>query len=404
MHCSDCDSDNDSYSKNSNSLTHSVSNVYDNHTRLSKPSQSLLSEEYEDLNNYINYYKEFSNIPANKDAKSFVKNVDLLKTSNDSYDRPIDKVKLSRTLFESILYPEKAKGFKFPGLFQTLTYTFQQKNSFYVKTNEYGNCLIQVTLGQYLDSSQFKTGTTTTNPLGVAGSQNGTSTVGQSNVFVCSDSSLTGSTPISNTGNIFAASNVNIVPSDIFTMVRAGPMSVQWDYTGRIDAVSGTLTAGINYTSVSSPSGIVAGNDPKGLYPDVTYSTLTALEDCPYARSFHVSESVRAVYVPHDFSALNLRSPTDAVTTIMPQRLYILIIGAIPNSTIGKITITSNWEGMPTKNYSDILTLSYNIFPSDFDHKLIYDYIITQNLIITKDTSEHNVVNFLQIMKHRLNK
>lgn len=85
--------------------------------------------------------------------------------------------------------------------------------------------------------------------------------------------------------------------------------------------------------------------------------------DCPFARTFHITEQMRSVYIPQDYSSLNLRSPTDATTTIMPQRLYILILGAIPDSTIGKITITSNWEGVPTKKYSDILTcnICFNI-------------------------------------------
>lgn len=106
-------------------------------------------------------------------------------------------------------------------------------------------------MGQYLDETQFKTGTSGNNPLGLSGSQNGTSTVGQSNVFISNHSSVNGSTPISNVGNVMAASNVNVLSSDLFNMVRSGPMVVQWDYTGRIDAVSGTLTAGINYNKVN---------------------------------------------------------------------------------------------------------------------------------------------------------
>jgi hypothetical protein len=133
-------------------------------------------------------------------------------------------------------------------------------------------------MGQYLDETQFKTGTSTANPLGIPGSQNGTSIVGQSNVFICNHSSLNGTTPVSNAGNIMASSNVNMLSSDLFNMVKAGPMSVQWDYTGRIDAVSGTLTAGINYNKVATPSGVLSGSDPFGLYPDTSYSVLNALE------------------------------------------------------------------------------------------------------------------------------
>lgn len=230
-----------------------------------------------DRNDYYVEKKPHIKLPTNSldQIRNFHK---LSKEGDGNHFKDINKIELSRTLYEAILYPEKAKGFKFPAPFQTLTYSFQQKNSFYVKTNELGNAFIQITMGQYLDETQFKTGTSSTNPLGIPGSQNGTSTVGQSNVFISNHSSVNGTIPISNAGNVFAASNVNMVSSDLFNMVRAGPMGIQWDYTGRIDAVSGTLTAGINYTKVNTPSGVVAGSDPFGLYPDTQYSVLSALE------------------------------------------------------------------------------------------------------------------------------
>ena len=234
-------------------------------------SEDDIYDDYDDY--YRKSTKKIANLQDQIDELNRLKN-----EGEDNHFRPIEKYRLSKTLIEAVLYPEKAKGFKFPAPFQTLSYSFQQKNSFYVKTNAFGNCFIQITLGQYLDETQFKTGTSTANALGIPGSQNGTSAVGQSNVFVCNHSSLNGTTPIANTGDVLAASNVNMVSSELFNMVKAGPMSVQWDYTGRIDAVSGTLTAGINYTKVTTPTGIVAGNDPFGLYPDSSYSVLNALE------------------------------------------------------------------------------------------------------------------------------
>ena len=110
---------------------------------------------------------------------------------------------------------------------------------------------------------------------------------------------------------------------------------------------------------------------------------------------------MRAVYLPQDFSALNMRSPADATTTIMPQRLYMLILGAIPDTILGKITITSNWEGLPTKKYADILTLSYNAFPTSYDGKEVYDYVLSNNMVITKDSSEHNLNKFINYIKNK---
>ena len=53
---------------------------------------------------------------------------------------------------------------------------------------------------------------------------------------------------------------------------------------------------------------------------------------------------------------------------------------------------------MPTKKYSDVLTLSYNKYPTSYDGKEVYDYLISNNLVITKDASEHNLNKFLSLI------
>ena len=363
-------------------------------------------EEYEH-----NYGATRRYTPLANNMQEFTTGVRKMRKAKIPYYRPIDILQLKRTLCEAMIFPEMSKGVKFPSEFQIPTYCFQQKNSFTVSTNSLGNCLIQVNMGQFLDSTRYATGQgagTAASPLLTVGGganptingsaiiQNGTSLVGQSNVFICNHDTLTGTSPVVADGGVYKASNIMQVNSGTFNVVRAGPMSVKYEYIGRLDASQGNVTMGLNYTAVADPAGIAAGTSANGLYPDPNYSILSALEDCPFARTLPATDSVKAIFVPQDYTMLNLKSPIDAISTVMPQRLYIMVLAAPPSSTIGRITITSNWEAVPTKSFSDIISLNYSIYPSDFDAKAIYDYMVSNNLIITRDDSEFGLFKFLE--------
>lgn len=113
------------------------------------------------------------------------------------------------------------------------------------------------------------------------------------------------------------------------------------------------------------------------------------------ARTLPATDSVKGIFIPQDYSVLNLKSPIEASSTVMPQRLYILVTSAPPSQTIARITITQNWEAIPSSAFSDLLTCSYNTFPSDFEGKEIFEYMIANNLVITKDESEFGLYKFL---------
>jgi hypothetical protein len=172
---------------------------------------------------------------------------------------------------------------------------------------------------------------------------------------------------------------------------------VKYEYIGRLDISAGNVTCGLNYTAVADPVGTTSSVN--GLYPDPTYSVLTALEDCPFARTLPITDTVKSIFVPQDYTLMNLKAPTDATSTVMPQRLYILVLAGPPNQTVARITLTQNWEGTPTRNLADIISLSYNTFPCEYDGKSIYDYIISNNLVITKDDKEFGVYKFLEQYK-----
>ena len=307
---------------------------------------------------------------------------EMQKQSNQSY-RPIEIMEENRTLFEAIIFPELSKGIKFPSSFMGIpTFTYQVKNSFTISTNSKGNCFVEFNLGQYLDESRFKDG---------VANKNGTSKIGNSNLFVCNDETLDGNTIVSEEATVTVPNKLMIGKSGIFNSVRPGPTSIKYEYIGRIDIASGNATMGINYSAKTDEKATTPVN---GLLPDTRYSVLANLEDCPFARTVSITDPLKGIFIPHDVSVLNLKSPTDDTSTTTVQRLFLLITSAPANQTIARITITQNWEGTPTHNYSDLLSLSYNSFSSDFDGKFIYEYMISHNLVITKDDSEFGLYRF----------
>lgn len=307
---------------------------------------------------------------------------ELEKKQNHSY-RPIDIREHHRTLYEAMIFPELAKGIKFPSNFMSIpTFTYQIKNSFTISTNSSGNCWVEFNMGQYLDESRFKDG---------VNNKNGTSNIGNSNLFVCNDDSLDGNTAVSSAANIVVPNPLMKGKANIFNSVRPGPTSIRYEYIGRIDIASGNATMGINYSTMNDTNATTPVN---GLLPDVRYSTLSAIEDCPFSRSVNITETLKGIFIPHDYSVMNLKPPTDDTSTVTCQRLFLLVTSAPVNQTVARITITQNWEGTPTQDFADLLTLTYNTFPNNFNGDEIYKYMISNNLIITKDDSEFGLYKF----------
>lgn len=308
--------------------------------------------------------------------------MELEKENNRSY-RPIEVHEYHRTLYEAMIFPELSKGIKFPSNFMAIpTFTYQVKNSFTISTNSLGNSWVEFNLGQYLDESRFMDGVE---------HKNGTSDIGNSNLFICNDDTLDSTNPISSEATVCVPSAIMKGKSGIFNTVRPGPTSIKYEYIGRIDIASGNVTMGINYSSMSDSDATTPVN---GLLPDVRYTTLAAVEDCPFARSASTTENLKGIFIPHDQSVLNLKPPTDDTSSVTCQRLFILVTSAPVSQTIARITITQNWEGTPTQDYADLLTLSYSTFPSEFKGDDIYKYMITNNLVITKDDNEFGLYKF----------
>jgi hypothetical protein len=112
---------------------------------------------------------------------------------------------------------------------------------------------------------------------------------------------------------------------------------------------------GIGYSIAPVIAGVGVTYE-NGLQPDINYTTTSRIEDLPYNKQKPITTGLRAIY---DYSALNLKSPISSNGTEVPQRLFLLIQSGPPNQVgVGRITITTNWEGSPSINTQDWVTSS----------------------------------------------
>lgn len=163
--------------------------------------------------------------------------------------------------------------------------------------------------------------------------------------------------------------------------------------------VKNKINLGINYTNISTlPTN--AATVENGLQSDIQYSTLQTIEDCPYARVVSVTEPLKGIFVPSDYTALNLKTPLDSSIPAVQQRLFFMIIGG-PSSQagVGRITITANWEGVPSKTTADWVTTTVTKYPASFNGRTIFDYIMQNNLVITSDDDESNSSKFRALIE-----
>jgi hypothetical protein len=132
--CSDCgDAPKCNLKRRKNSLSSNsvTSNSYISYT------DSDMSED--DVNDqYKEYYKDDGKVAKNK--HELVQNINELKKQKEHFSRPIDKFSLSKSLYEAILYPEKAKGFKFPAPFQTCNIIYIIISKLLISTKEFILC------------------------------------------------------------------------------------------------------------------------------------------------------------------------------------------------------------------------------------------------------------------------
>jgi hypothetical protein len=119
---------------------------------------------------------------------------------------------------------------------------------------------------------------------------------------------------------------------------------------------------------------------------------------------------LKAIYVPHDYSALNLKNPLSSSGTEVPQRLFILIQSG-PASQIGvaRITVSTNWEGTPgpltqdfirpSVSFQDILSQPESNIKIKVLGEAISKYIFTNRLVITEQDDDFGITKFAELIK-----
>jgi len=374
-----------------------------------------------------------------KNIVDFEKSVNKIAKIPLTMQRPIDIFNLKVDLYKAMIFPEKFKHIRFPAPFFLPTYTYQQKSSFVINLNANGCGWVEVNLGQFCDPSKYFVGGYSSGTTGNV--NNGNLTIPESNVFVNTGATLDGITTLSFANNALGNANISgnavstSVPSGTFNVVRCGPCSVKYEYVGRLDASQGKVSIGLNYTNVNTvinsttsavagttsqnpivlntnaaaaTGGLISpqagatftGTSDNGLLPDLNYTTIQAVEDCPFSRVGRITDAFKAIFVPQDYSILNLKSPTDSTNTLATQRLFILITNG-PPSAIGavRITITANWEGVPSRQSADWVTTDYTNYPPGFDGNEIFTYMIKNNLIITQDDDEFGISKFAEALR-----
>jgi hypothetical protein len=110
-----------------NKSNRSVFNTNNENSKYYKNDENSKYYEHNGLDYHNNVHNNvYDNVHdnVNKHGKNYsgleqIQRLGVLKNKKSHYFKDIDRVYLSRTLYEAILYPEKAKGFKFPAPFQT---------------------------------------------------------------------------------------------------------------------------------------------------------------------------------------------------------------------------------------------------------------------------------------------
>jgi hypothetical protein len=312
----------------------------------------------------------------------------LQKINSENNYNPPQIINYSKSLCEAMLFPEYAEGYKFPNTYNHPTTSIQINESFQVYTNAKGCAFVQVNMGQFLDSSMFKSGLATpgqggANLLGSfnpGSNQNGTSTRANSNFFFCNDNSLDGRTPVVNNGTIIQGSNLLQIQTNKYQTVRPGPTVVKFEFSGQFVSVQGNIRAGVD-TSPVVPDALGAAPVP-GLEADVQYTTISALDKCRYRRTCPVTTPVRIVYVPDDDHSLIQRPPNDATAGIVYQKCFIFFSNCPPSAYIGDLRITQNIEATSSLDTRNEKPEVLSIFPPNYTGKHIYNFIIRNNFIV----------------------
>ena len=311
----------------------------------------------------------------------------LISNVNERKYDEVQKIKFNddhTLLLKAMIDPHLYKGVCFPsGVGLTPTAQIPKNTTVLLRSNANGVVWAEFNFGQYLGNTVFQNSGTGIN--GAAGAQ-----FGVSNLFVSNpNSNLDGITDANDVIQIQALDTMQS-ELDLYNCVTPGPSAVWFDYTGPFNAASGNVVAGINYTTVTDAS--VPGT-ANGFLPDLRYTTLKAVEDCPHSLRGNLNKSFKAIFLPHDEKVLHYKGPKEGHAGIQ-QRLFILITGAPPNENIGTLRIASLFAGLPNPKYADLVNGSVVAVPNRDTLNLATEILI-KNKEVIKFTNNNNFASRL---------
>lgn len=283
-------------------------------------------------------------------------------------------------IIEAMVRPDLYPDVAFPSLFSTPGIAVSMNASFDLKTNANRFAWLEVNFGQFLTQASY-----------VASVSGATQPFGLSNVFTSTTTSIFDGTSRfiqGTTDKAWIEARQDLVESisnsntQLFNAVRAGPACITYDFSGRLDIAAGSVTAGIDYSFASDANNV---NAPNGFLPDINFLTIKAVEDCAVKYKGNILDSFRACFVPQDETALFLRAPNGGNQNIQ-QRFYLIVSGAEPNTTIGKITITMNFECKPNPNFSNIIPQTLTRTVDSGHYNWAVSEMFKRGLIISRTT------------------
>lgn len=249
-------------------------------------------------------------------------------------------------MIRSMLNPAFDKKFSFSYGFPTPSIPIFIQNSINLKTNSLGTAWFSINFGQFLAASSF---------INTDGSVS--TSVRSSNIFTSKETVSVGvnqigsGLPIDHQAVNALSVNMEGNASSLYSAVKPGPALVRYDFMGNLNVSQGIVSAGIDYTAISTPGANVG---VKGsLAPDLRRVTSKIIEDCPFNLTTSVTSSIEASYLPQELTTLKMVSPL-ASNDDITQRFFLLITGAEPNTTVARIKISQAWEGKPSPEYADL--------------------------------------------------
>jgi hypothetical protein len=177
----------------------------------------------------------------------------------------------------------------------------------------------------------------------------------------------------------------DISATKYFNQIRPGPAKITIEFTGALNSNGGLLYVGISRDSLD-PLTLFTGATPvllnNGVLPDPKYSNVTNIQNLTDKIVTPLVNKVEVYFFPDDNTALEYKGENIALPTIV-QRVHILITGASANTTVANVTVTTNFDAIPSEIFRNITSGTKGLiyYPPMEDCKKAADYIMDRRVV-----------------------